>query len=320
MISSSPRVQAAIDARANSTNDFFGGWEPADLDILSRWAIDPMTLEPEPGLIIDWLGGRTDLANHAWLPPAPDGIVVCDLPIPDDQIHAEAIEYVALLTAIERAIGLDSTFTMLELGASYAPWCSLTALVARRAGFTKVNVCPVEASRATLPRITRHAELNGLHDCDDVEWRIVHAAVSNESGTLYFPRVDAQSDNGAQVTDAPTGIDYRGLPQEYEAVRAVTLREVAEPWARVDYLHIDLQGAEEELLTDTDFLDVLDSKVRTLMLATQSRYIEGLALKTLSGRGWRLGRERPTIYEPNDQTADPNGWTLRDGAQVWLKD
>lgn len=315
----SARVQTAIDSRANATNDFYGGWEDSDLEFLAAWAPDPLTLRPERGQLVDWLGVRTDLKNHAWLTVPSDGcIVVADLPVPDDQVHAEAIEYVGLLRGIERAQRLGTTYTMMELGSSYGPWSVAAGVVAKRAGFERIHLTAVEASEPTIALLERHIALNRLADDAAVEWRIVHAAVAAAEGVLFFPRVDTRADNGAQATTSPDSIDYRGLSVAYDEVPAITMRQLVDPYERVDFVHLDLQGAEEALLVDETFLQCIGERVSAMLLATQSRLIEGLALRELSRRGWRLLRERPTRFEPNDRTSDVNGWTTRDGAQLWV--
>jgi FkbM family methyltransferase len=312
-------VRAALDSRSTATNDFFGGWDETDVEFLAQWAADPAMLAPVPGVIVDWLGGRTKQSNHGWLPVPPDGcIVVADLPVPDDQIHAETIEYVALLRSVDRARRRGDGFTMFELGSSYAPWCVLAGLTARRAGLSPIKLCAVEASRATIDRIHEHIRLNHLDDGGDVSWEVVHAAVSDRSGKVYFPRVDTRADNGAQVTRSRGRTDYRGVKVDYDEVRAVTFAELSASYRRVDFVHLDLQGAEQALLEDDAFLKRLTACTSAVLLATQSRLVEGIALRSLAARGWRLVRERPTTFAQNERTADVNGWTTRDGAQFWI--
>lgn len=318
VFSPSPRVQAALDSRASATNDFFGGWDESDVEFLAGWAPDPATLTPVPDAIVDWLGGRTSFSDHAWLTvPETRAVVIADLPVPDDQVHAETIEYVAVLKSVERARTLGDSFTMFELGSSYAPWCVTAALAARKAGMRRVHLCAVEASKATIPRIHAHARLNELADHPDVTWQVVHGAVSDRRGKLYFPKVDTGLDNGAQATRRRSKTDYRGVRVDYDAVPAVTLPELCAGHERVDFVHLDLQGAEEALLGDKSFLDTMTRRVSAMLLATQSRLIEGLALRAFSERGWTLHRERPTMYAPNPRATDINGWTTRDGAQFW---
>ncbi|MFN5744635.1 MAG: FkbM family methyltransferase [Methylococcaceae bacterium] len=271
-------------------------------------------------MIVDWLGLKTPKKFHAWLGDPEQDLIIPGLPVPDDSVHAEAIEYVALAVAIERATtnGDRAQFTVMELGASYAPWATAGAVLAQRHGFANIHCIAVEASSSAISNIREHIELNGLLSHKNIDFEIVHAAVYVIDEMLYFPITNTAHDNGAQVVETQSGIDYRGLNLDYESVQGVTLSQLTAQIDRVDYLHMDLQGAEQKLLQDKSFVDCLNQKVATLFLATQSRLIEGLALEAFSSLGWKLIRERPTTYRQNDRTTDINGWTLRDGAQVWL--
>lgn len=312
------RVEKAIIVKNNSVNDFFGGWCEWDIDFFKQYQIIETT-QPPKGVIVDWLGIRTYRKYHAWLGSPDQGCVISGLPVPDDSVHAEAIEYTALLIALERAGAKSKNqFRVLELGASYAPWATGSGVLALRRGFENIHCIAVEASSGAIGKISEHAELNGLMGKNNVNFEILHAAVYVNEELLYFPKTDTSQDNGAQVVEKQSEIDYRGVSVEYESVQGVTLNKLTERFSRVDFLHMDLQGAEQKLLQDKSFMNCLNQKVATLFLATQSRLIEGIALEALSHLGWKLFRERPTTYRQNTNTKDVNGWTLRDGAQIWL--
>lgn len=313
------RCEAAISAREHLVNDFFGGWNLEDLEILQRYQFDGASSAGN-GEILDWLGIRTDISFHAWLPrPAWGPLTLPELPVPDDQVHAETIEYVALIASLERAAQHQrGQFVAMELGASYAPWAVAAGVIALRKGFESVKLIAVEANRNSVPKITAHAQRNGLLDVSNVEVAAVHGAVHVRDEPVFFPKIDTDHDNGAQLTLEPKSTDYRGLSYEYEEVPGVTLGTLCAQSPRIDFLHMDLQGAEEALLQNADFLRHLDERVGTLFIATQSRLIEGLALKALSAMNWKLHRERPTVYQQNTRTNDVNGWTLRDGGQIWF--
>ncbi|MCP8467850.1 FkbM family methyltransferase [Pseudomonas sp. ZM23] len=313
------RILNALSARQQLTNDFFGGWNPEDIEHLQRYRYDG-PVNASSGEILDWLGIRTDIRLHAWLPAPTSGpLVIGDLPIPDDRVHAETIEYIALICSLERAHQQGrNSFAVMELGASYGPWAIASGLLALRNGFDYVSLTAVEANEASVPMITEHARRNGLLDVSNVELNAIHGAVHVRDETVYFPKVDTNHDNGAQLTLTPTALDYRGLTVQYNKVPGISLAKLCERTPRIDFLHMDLQGAEEALLQDESFLQHLNDHVGTLFIATQSRLIEGLALKKLSALGWTLYRERPTTYQQNDRTADVNGWTLRDGGQIWF--
>lgn len=280
----------------------------------------PLVGEPKAGELVDWLGIKTDLSMHGWLPrPENDIIHVLELPVPNDMVHAEAIEYIAVLMALERAAAIrDDAFTVMELGASFAPWCVASCVLAVRMLFLRIHMTAVEASEASVPHIVDHARRNGLMDRWDVSVRAMHAAVHVRDEPVYFPRINVSKDNGAQVVIQPSDVDYRGVEVAHDRVNGVTLSTLCEGMSRVDFVHLDLQGAEQALLEDAAFLRTLDTKVATLFLATQSRFIEGMALKAISAMGWQLVRERPTTFRQNNRTADVNGWTTRDGGQLWL--
>jgi len=312
-------IEANVQAAKVLWCDFFGGWQPSDAQLLEPYRFTT-PLVPNQGEIIDWLGIRTDIACHGWVTVPPVGYIhILGLPIPTDMIHAEAIEYVALAVAMERAVAnFDGNFRAIELGASYAPWAIAAAVLAERKGFGDIEVRAVEASEATVPKILAHASRNGLTDKPHIRVKPIFSAVHVSDEDLFFPRVNVASDNGARATTEMNDTDYRGLALAYDRVPGLRLSTLCADLTRVDFLHLDLQGAEEDLLQDDDFMATLDTKVATLFLATQSRLIEGIALKKLAKLGWRLIRERPTTYQQNDRTADVNGWTTRDGGQLWL--
>lgn len=314
------RSERAKAAKGELLNDFFGGWKDSDFALLRPYAYDPSRIINPHQEIIDWMGVRTDLSFHAWLTIPDNGLIILpDLPMPDDQIHAEAIEYISTVVAIERARRPgNTTFTVIELGASYGPWATASAVVALRHGFTQVNMIAVEASAEAVPNIFRHAQHNGLTNNPAVSLNAIHGAVHVRDEDVFFPRISTSHDNGAQLSTEASSVDYRGLEVEYDRVSGYSLRKIIGDHPIVEFVHLDLQGAEEALLGDEDFLHCLTSRVVTFYMATQSRYIEGLALKVLPKLGWRLVRERPTTFEQNDRTQDVNGWTLRDGGQLWL--
>ena len=318
--STDDRVQIALNVKKNSVNDFFGGWEENDLNLLSSYQINNPII-PNSGEIVDWLGIRTAAKLHAWLPMPPCGSVnFQELPVPDDRVHAETIEYVSLLLSLERALHSGGKcFTAMELGASYAPWAIAAGVIAKRKGFKELNLIAVEANKETVTDITEHAFRNGLSNSfENVNVLAVHGAIYTNDEYVFFPKVNVANDNGAQITQYVLKKDYRGLDLDYEKIPGYSLNTLSTNYSQIDFLHMDVQGAEAMLLKDDAFIGILNQKVATFFIATQSRLIEGIALEKLSALGWSLIRERPTMYRQNNRTKDVNGWTLRDGGQLWI--
>jgi hypothetical protein len=171
----------------------------------------------------------------------------------------------------------------------------------------------------TVTNITEHALRNSLsNSVENVNVLAVHGAIYTKDEYVFFPKVNVANDNGAQITQAALKKDYRGLDLDYEKIPGYSLNTLSTNYSQIDFLHMDVQGAEAMLLNDNDFIGTLNQKVATFFIATQSRLIEGIALEKLSELGWFLIRERPTMYRQNNRTKDINGWTLRDGGQLWI--
>src|SRR5688572_4193995 len=134
------RLEQSQAARNMMGEDFFGGWENDDVGLFQRFASDA---EPMPGKITDFMGIRTDTSFHPWAAHY-DNTVIADLPLPDDSLRAEAIEYFALFDALQKAP--RESFAMAEVGSSYGPWTCAAAVCAARMGKSDVRLSAVEAS------------------------------------------------------------------------------------------------------------------------------------------------------------------------------
>ena len=315
----SDRVQLAIDSKKSAVNDFFGGWEISDIELLNEFRTLPST-GPSSGEILDFLGVRTRHSLHAWLnSKETEAIWLKDLPIPDDSVHAETIEYVSLLNSITIAtINQKEIFSVLEIGASYGPWASAAGVIAVRQNFNKILIMELEANKEIQVHAMEQLDRNGLVQSNNIDIKLICAGISTQNGKAFFPKIDVKSDNGAQISMEPISTDYRGLQGDHEEIDTVNLSSILADVDQIDFMHMDVQGTEEFLLQDLEFMKTLTSKVVALFLATQTRKIEGIALEILNMHGWKLLRERPTMFKSSEKTKDIKGWTLRDGGQYWV--
>lgn len=302
------RIGKAISAKSALGEDFFGGWTESDADLFHRHA---RPTAPTPGKITDFLGVVTDNALHPWARHL-FGAATTTIPIPDDGLRAEAIEYFALLQCIESSPG--PSFTMAELGASYAPWLAAAAVVALRSGRTNLNLTAVEASRLHFDLIASHLAGNGIRAADH-SIRLFHGAIAEERGTLRFPVAENAGDNGGQAVAVGQSSTFVRPQAAYEEVTAFTLADVL-PEKTVDLLHVDIQGAEADVLISNP--DLLKSRVRALFVGTHSRLIEGRLLEFFHAQGWQLLRERPAKFAYRPDEPNVVGWTTRDGGQYWV--
>ena len=308
----SARIDSAASARETLGQDFFGGWQPSDLELFAR---HHRAAEGCPGFVTDYFGVKTASNFVPWA-AGNDGAVFTDPPVPDDGVRAEAIEYFALLDAFERSP--SSEFSMVELGASYAPWACMAGVLAMRQRKSKISVRAVEASRFFFDLIDRNFVANGLVSSDSVAIRAtaIHAAVGIKRGKAFFPVVTSAFENGGQAADTKVDVDYVGRSVEHEEVNVCTLEDAFEGLDVIDLLHCDIQGAEAEVLTFG--AGVLTRKVRHMFVGTHSRYIEGLLIDCFHKHGWLLDRERPCAFTHRADLTSPVGMTTRDGGQYWV--
>lgn len=299
------RVENSIAARNQMGDDFFGGWNESDIDLFKRFS---KPAEPAEGKITDFMGVRTSTSLHPWA-TCYDNQVIGAIPIPDDSLRAEAIEYFALFDALENSP--TDSFSMAEIGASYAPWTCAGAVLARRSG-KSLNLAAVEASSYLFSLIAVHLAEN---EVDPTGIRLINGAVATERTTLFFPKVVNPGDNAGRISSEDVAIDYMDRAIENEEVQAYPLAEVI-PDGICDLIHMDIQGLEYEVLSSS--IDVLNERVRAIFVGTHSRKIEGLLLELFHGHGWMLKRERPTRFKYEPQRASIVGWTERDGGQYWI--
>lgn len=285
--------------------DFFGGWEESDIALFEKYAF---SASAAPGKITDFMGIRTTTAFHPWATEF-DNRVISDLPFPDDQIRAEAIEYYALFDSLENAS--SSSFSMAEIGSSYAPWTCAGAVCATRTGRTDVRLSAVEASSFLFNLIPVHLLENGL---DPKAVRLINGACAAKRAKIFFPKVTSAGDNGGQAQAESSGKDYLNRAVELEEVEAYPLTELL-PEGLVDLIHMDVQGHEVNVIEPA--MPVLNKRVRSMFVGTHSRKIEGQLIDLFHANGWNLIRERPTRFNYSQDLADSIAWTTRDGGQYW---
>lgn len=301
------RLHGAVQARAVLQEDFFGGWDPSDADLCAKYATPSEATE---GKITDFLGIKTSSRFHPWAQHL-DNKVVGDLPIPDDSLRAEAIEYFAVLKSLEAAS--PRSFSVIELGASYAPWTCVAAVLAERTGRRRSNFVAVEASKYLFDLIPAHLGENNI-DLGRNNIRLINGAVSAQREVLQFPKVLNPGENGGQTSKTASEKDYLGRAVEYEAVQGYPVAEIVGPDV-YDLMHIDIQGMEYEVLSAS--VEILNTQVRAVFVGTHSRKIEGQLLELFHANGWKLERERPTKFTYRSNLPDIVAWTTRDGGQFW---
>ena len=309
---SAPEVPAAGVEAAPSPLQIYAGYEPADADMLHRYATVPASLRGDH--YVDGFGVKTlyDCVPFA----SADALNLARLrhPIPDDGFHAEGVEYVALLDAIER-FAADDSFVAVEAGAGWGPWLAMAGVVCRSRGVEHIRLIGLEASPERFALMRRHLGFNLLDQEHGVAVNLFEGAVWSHDGVIHFPE-SAVEDMGAAASTDGTDTDYRGQRVATREVPCTRLPTLVGAGRIVDFLHIDVQGAEGEVINS--HLDWLNQHTRSMMIATHSRPLEGELMVLLNDNGWLLQREKPCRFNAGRTIVDWCGATTVDGSQYWI--
>ena len=263
------------------------------------------------GFITNFLGGLTDtgfvgLQSHSGL--------VEGYPIPRN-FHADTLEWFGTLRAVQEASG---TFRMIELGAGWAPWCTVGYLAALQRGL-RPDVMAVEGDAGHIRFIEESFATNGH---DPGRCTILHGIVGAQDGTASFPRSkDASRVYGSAAAFGAGGasddpfrqlIKYQAdLFEGVDLLKCYGLAKLLGDYGRIDLLHCDIQGAEADIFEAS--IEELNKGVAWIIVGTHSFDIDRRLIRLLADHGWRLEG-----FDSVRMTGD--GEALRlvgDGTQVW---
>jgi FkbM family methyltransferase len=298
----------------------YTGYEEVDLAIIKKFAT--ATASTSTDHYTDGFGVKTLYTCVPFVNPAALDVTRLEFPVPDDGFHAETIEYVALTDALHRA-QLNNSFCAVEMGAGWGPWITAAGVIARQNGCKEIKLVGVEASSNRFSLMSQHLEANNLRSPgessedaqhENVFTRLFNGAVWTHDGVIWFPESDV-ADMGSAATTSNDETDYRGAKSANQSVPCRRLDTLLQDLGIVDFMHIDIQGSELELLQDQ--IDWLSNNVKTLMIATHSRSIEGQLIELLFQHNWQLHREKPCRVDWS-KNCSLVGRTLLDGSQYWL--
>ena len=280
------------------TTSLFDGLDNGDEPLLARHLVQSA---PEPEFVMNFLGVRTRV-SHASAFANLDGRCFNDIPTRLHDYHAEAVEFVGVLRAVEAGGG---PFVGVELGAGWGSWAVTSGHVARRLGRTPIKLYAVEGNDRKIANIRTHMADNGFDPDAHVQ---VSAVIGARDGFALFPITEATEGWGSSAIFTEEDADRDG----YERVRSISLDTLLKDETLVDLVHFDVQGAEAEAVAAA--IDMLTAKVRYLVIGTHGRAIEGRLIDTLQPRGWILENEQPARSR---HLRDGVEILQADGTQVW---
>lgn len=286
-----------------------GGTPMTDFAIVNAFAPFPK-IDPVEGAFRDIFGAITRVRYLDRNLHHLAGYVYGSIPRPrEGGLHGTS-EWVGTLRSILEA---KDKLTVMELGAGWAPWLVASHVIARERGITDVDLTGVEGSAEHYGFMMDNFRANDI----DPERHHLHNAVAGASdGVAAFPKLHVASDDyGASAVFAESERDAAALRGELEEIPSLSLRTLIGDKPRVDLIHIDIQGHEESVIAAG--IDILNARVRRLVIGTHSRTIEGHLFDLLHANGWICESELPCALMP---AMDGLLHLATDGEQVWRND
>jgi FkbM family methyltransferase len=286
----------------------YSGYSEPELAILAQF--QNAEARPERGFVVDFLGVRHRLS--ALWPAARrlDGQVLGQ-PVPGD-FHAETVEWVGTLKSVAAA---KDRFVAMELGAGYGTWVVGSGVAARQRGITSIKLYGVEADPQHFASMEQHFRDNGF---EPAEHRIIQAAVGVEAGVARWPKLPDSSEPVGWGVRPVHGNEQEYMGRAFEEmieVKVVAMRELIALEPEWHLVHIDVQGHEFNIIRSS--IDLLNERVRWMVVGTHSRKIDGDILEIMCRAGWALENEKPTKFQFWENPVTLEAMTTHDGTQVW---
>uniref|UniRef100_Q02BB0 Methyltransferase FkbM family n=1 Tax=Solibacter usitatus (strain Ellin6076) TaxID=234267 RepID=Q02BB0_SOLUE len=233
----------------------------------------------------------------------------------------------AWIDLLEAVVGARKKFRMMELGAAYGCWAGRGALAAIQLGLDFEVTC-VEAEPEHFQWIEQHMLANSI-PLSSVH--STYAALAGKPGSVLFSVYSPYMENcnagnwQGQVIVGPEDMvvgssgNYHGVPlltmkSGFKAIEvpAVTLDEVLCGGHVIDFMHVDLQGAELGVFSAG--MESVDRLVKRVNIGTHSTACEEGLRVLFRACGWEcladysLAGERQTPY---------GKLRFQDGVQSW---
>lgn len=254
-------------------------------------------------------------------PILPISVKEINVAIEGDGFRAGPGEWGALSIFLELSMHLGYG-SLIELGSSQGLWCTPFIKAAEFYNFRGLAL-GVEASDAkdstldfwnaqqlsyNTSSINNHLKLEGENW--DFIW--VNAIVGPSESEVEFPIVDIRLDNGASYKAHSDLESNLVLTPTVDTFKLRSLQEAIGYESDNSMLHIDIQGAELDLLLNSNWRSFFQTQ-NVIMLGTHSVEAEILALKVMPKIGFTLISLEFSKYA---QTASKE--LIQDGEQIWI--
>ncbi len=239
-------------------------------------AFNPVEIEADGRSVYNFLGLATRVRyKKGWVKFAPPAGARMTPGFP--VVNEHYLDWVAVLESVLRAEG---AYRFVELGAGWGPWTSAALAACRqRSAITDVEAIAVEADSVHYAFMKEHFEINGLNG-DGVS--LIHGALGAETGEISFPVIEnPDEDYGASLRQAGQAAATVTVPQ-------YTLEDVfGRLSGPVDFLHMDVQGVEYDVLPHA--MALVKARAKAVLIGTHISSGRHHAMVALfRDRGWRI--------------------------------
>jgi len=275
------------------------------IETVTRHAMNQPPFARKPGRVMNFLGVAIDPQIFPSALEPLNGFIEA-APMPNNW-HADLAEWGAALHAVDLS---GPTFTMIELGCGWGCWMLNTGTAARRTG-RAVHVIGVEGDAGHIAFAQAGLAENGFAEGEST---LVTGIAAGQSGVALFPLQETAGESwGLEPVLGADEVRTQELMAtgRYSALPMISLAELAAPHARIDLLHIDIQGGEADLVEAC--LDILSARFAYVLIGTHSRQIEGRLFDLMIDAGWELDMERPAFLD----ISHPTPIVTVDGVQGW---
>ena len=251
----------------------------------------------------DFLGVATDskykkgMENHAVKNGAS---YVANYP----PLNEHYFDWIALLNSVSHA---GKIYRMAELGAGWAPWLVRAAFAVKQLPkISGVELVGLEADITHLNWAKNHFVENSL---DPRSYQLIHGVLSSQNGSVKFPKIqNPDEDYGASTRQVTKNSDYIEVP-------GFQLKEVLTKFTGpLDLLHMDVQGAEYDVIPDA--MELLSQNVKSLVVGTHiSESLHNDLYELFLNSGW----SPVMIFPRNSEVSTEHGVVkFGDGFQYWI--
>ena len=200
----------------------------------------------------------------------------------------EIFEWQALLAAI---LKVRDRFVMVDAGAGFGRWLvSAVCGLRRRSPMTPFHLVGIEAEPTHFGWMTQHLRNNGI---DPAQHQLLHAAVGGESGTAELLFGDDPAAWYGQTLATTFNGQYAREQHRIMTVRCLSLNAILADLQVVDFLDLDIQGAEEQAVATG--IDVMTRKVRRAYVGTHAPHTDRIVNGFFASRGWQCVRQFPCL-------------------------